>query len=115
MKDKFNKWQVDSLFNNYEEGENSNYVDKDIDKYVKRSTLEETSIRAMRQTAKLGYIYAIQSINTNDAGLFGIARSGSATKRRITLIVFKEYDQADPNPGFDWRAEDDNVADESFT
>ena len=53
-------------------------------------------------------------MNTNNPGLFGIALSGIASKRRITLILFKEVDPKDPNPGYDWQAEDQNVEDESF-
>ena len=35
MEDKFNEWQIDSLFNNFEEAENSSYVDKDVKRYAK--------------------------------------------------------------------------------
>ena len=56
MKDKFNEWQLYSLFHNFEEGENSIYVDKDVERYVKRCTSKETSIRAMRETTKQGKV-----------------------------------------------------------
>ena len=115
MKDKFNEWEVNSLFNNFEEAENSSYVDKDVERYVKRCTSDEASIRGMRKTARQGEIFGINQMNTNDPGLFGIARGGMATKRRITLILFKEVNPKDPNPEFDWKAEDENVEDESFT
>ena len=69
----------------------------------------------MRETTKQGKVYAINQMSTNDPGLFGLARSGIATRRRITLILIKANDPKDPNPGFDWKAEDANVEDESFT
>ena len=59
MKDKFNEWQINSLFNNFEEAENSSYVDKDVERFVKRCTSSETSIRGMRKTAVQGQVFAI--------------------------------------------------------
>jgi hypothetical protein len=92
MKDKFNDWLENRLFVSFEEAENESYTDKAINTFVKQWTSNEISIRGMYKTSRAGTNYAIGMLASNDAGLYGLARSDAATKRRIVNMLFKEND-----------------------
>ena len=95
MKDPFNAWIEKLLFLCYEEGQSDNYTDNDVEIYIKNSTNPNKSIRAMRKETRQGSSYEVQVLNTNDPGLYGIARSDDAPKLRVVLGLLSHLIQID--------------------
>jgi hypothetical protein len=89
VKDQFNDWIAKKLFLTFEEAETENYTNNQMSTFVKRFTNIDFASRAMHKSTTDTKNYAIGSLVTNDAGLYGLLRSEEATQRRLVVMIYK--------------------------
>ena len=92
MNEKHNGGLVDKLYRAYDEFDNSEYQHKNINNVVKRLTNDKIAARAMCQDTKQKKDYAIDVLNSNDPGVYGLLKGGPALLSRLCIIRLKERD-----------------------
>ena len=92
LTEKHNGGMIDKLYRSYDEFDNSNYQSKTINNIVKRLTNDKIAARAMCSDTKEQDDFAIDVLNTNDAGLYGMLKGGNALLSRLCIMRLKERD-----------------------
>ena len=92
LNEKHNGGLVDKLYRAYDEFDNSEYQHKTINNVVKRLTNDKIAARAMCSDTKQKKDYSIDVLNTNDPGVYGLLKGGSALLSRLCIIRLKERD-----------------------
>ena len=91
LAEKHNGGMVDKLYRSYDEFSTTNYSDKSINNIVKRLTNDTMAARAMGVDTKEVDDLAIDVLNTNDPGIYGMVRSNDdALKSRLCIMRMKE-------------------------
>lgn len=93
IKEKHNGGMVGKLYRSYDEFENSNYMDRSINDVVKRLTNPKMAGRSMNTDTREVKNYAIDVLNTNDPGIYGmISFQNKALLSRLCIMRLKERD-----------------------
>lgn len=90
MTEKHNGGFVNKLYRSYDEFENSNYKTKYVNNIIKRITNPRLAARSMNEDTKQTDDYAIDVLNSNDPGLYGLTKADAALKSRLCIIRLKE-------------------------
>ena len=92
MSEKHNGGMINKLYRAYDEFDNSNYQNKSINNIVKRLTNDKIAARAMNTDTKEENDFAIDVLNTNDPGIYGMIKGGKALLSRLCIIRLQERD-----------------------
>lgn len=92
LTEKHNGGMINKLYRAYDEFDNSNYQNKSINNIVKRLTNNKMAARAMCTDTKEEEDFAIDVLNTNDPGVYGMLKGGTALLSRLCIIRLKERD-----------------------
>ena len=109
LAEKHNGGMVDKLYRSYDEFSTTNYSDKSINNIVKRLTNDTMAARAMGVDTKEVEDLAIDVLNTNDPGIYGMVRSNDdALKSRLCVIRMKERTMKESPYALSMNTIDDN-------